>query len=99
MGDRRRGSATRGADVFEVRIGTETLVVVSAPVADGVALDKLTPAEREVARAVLRGLTNEQVARMRGCSPRTVAVQLASIYRKLEIASRSELAAAASGSE
>lgn len=97
MGERRRTRAPRGADVFKVRIGTESLVVLSAPIPDGVTLEELTPAEREVARAVLRGLSNEQVARLRGCRPRTVAVQLASIYRKLGISSRSELAALVGG--
>lgn len=74
------------------------MVVLSLPAVEGVALEELTPAEREVAQAVLRGLSNEQVARLRGCRPRTVAAQLASIYRKLGITSRSELAALVGGS-
>jgi DNA-binding CsgD family transcriptional regulator len=80
-------------DVFEVKVGDETLVVVSLPTEDLRTLDGLTAAEREVARAVIRGLSNEEVARARGCRPRTIACQLAAVYKKLGVTSRSELAA------
>jgi DNA-binding NarL/FixJ family response regulator len=55
--------------------------------------DDLTPAEQQVALAALSGLSNADIARMRGSSPRTVANQLAAIFRKLGVRSRSELAA------
>jgi DNA-binding CsgD family transcriptional regulator len=57
--------------------------------------DTLTPAERQVALAALSGLSNADIARMRGSSPRTVANQLAIIFRKLGVHSRAELAARA----
>jgi DNA-binding CsgD family transcriptional regulator len=57
--------------------------------------DHLTPAERQVVLAVLAGLSNAEVARLRGSSPRTVANQLATIFKKLGVRSRSELAARA----
>jgi DNA-binding NarL/FixJ family response regulator len=82
----------RDIDVFDLEIGDEKLVVLSIPIEAGASLEKLTPAEREVARAVLRGLSNDEVATLRGCRPRTIACQLASIYRKLKVSSRSELA-------
>lgn len=90
---RRRGEPKRGVDVFDVEVGGETLVVISLPIEAGAKLDALTPAERAVALAVLRGLSNEEVARERGCRARTVAAQLASIYKKLGVVSRAELAA------
>jgi len=49
---------------------------------------RLTPAEREVARLVVGGLSNAEIARRRGGSPRTVANQAASIFRKLGVRSR-----------
>jgi DNA-binding CsgD family transcriptional regulator len=55
--------------------------------------DDLTPAERHVTLAVIAGHSNADIARMRGSSPRTVANQLAAIFRKLGVRSRSELAA------
>jgi DNA-binding NarL/FixJ family response regulator len=54
---------------------------------------RLTPAERQVAGAVLRGSTNDAIAAARRTSARTVANQLAAIYRKLGVSSRWELAA------
>ncbi len=54
----------------------------------------LTPTERAVAAAAAAGCTNLEIARARGSSLHTVANQLASIYRKLGINSRAELAAA-----
>ena len=55
---------------------------------------ELTAAEREVAALALRGLSNRDIAVRRGARERTVANQLASVFRKLGISSRSELAKA-----
>ena len=71
----------------------EEWVVLSYPIAVAHLPDGLTPAERHVAELVLRGMTNAQIARARGCAVRTVANHLAKIYRKLQVASRAELAA------
>lgn len=57
-------------------------------------LNSLTAAEDEVAQLASRGVSNDRIARSRGCSPRTVANLLASAYKKLGIASRSELSLA-----
>lgn len=54
----------------------------------------LTKAEEEVARYVLEGLSNKQIALRRGTCERTVANQLSSLYRKLRVSSRAELATA-----
>ena len=54
---------------------------------------RLTRAEEEVARAAIGGLSNAEIATMRGRSERTIANQLASIFRKLGVTSRAELAA------
>jgi DNA-binding CsgD family transcriptional regulator len=54
---------------------------------------RLSPAEGEVLRLLLRGYRNKEIAQVRKVSPRTVANQVASIFRKLGVQSRSELAA------
>jgi DNA-binding NarL/FixJ family response regulator len=54
---------------------------------------RLTVAERQVVAGVLSGCTNAAIARGRRTSCRTVANQLAAIYRKLGVSSRWELAA------
>ncbi|GHO99732.1 hypothetical protein KSF_097800 [Reticulibacter mediterranei] len=51
--------------------------------------DDLTPRERDVLRLVAQGLTDVQVAEQLVISPRTVNFHLTSIYRKLQISSRS----------
>jgi DNA-binding CsgD family transcriptional regulator len=59
--------------------------------------DWLTKAEREIAELVLGGASNREMAEVRGCSVRTVANQLQSVFRKLGVASRAELACRATG--
>lgn len=56
-------------------------------------LSSLSPAEREVTGRLLDGHDNARIARERGTSLRTVANQVASIFRKLGVSSRGELAA------
>jgi DNA-binding NarL/FixJ family response regulator len=56
-------------------------------------LEKLTPAEEQVAWALLAGFSNAEIALLRGSSSRTVANQVASLFRKLKVRSRSEMAA------
>jgi DNA-binding CsgD family transcriptional regulator len=53
----------------------------------------LTDAERQVALAILAGRSNAEIARIRGTSPRTIANQVAHIFRKLGVKSRSEFVA------
>lgn len=87
-----RGARTEGVDVFEVRAAGEDLVVISLPVEARAQRPAMTLAEREITTDVLAGLSTAEIARRRGRSPRTIANQLASIYRKLGVASRAELA-------
>lgn len=54
--------------------------------------DRLTPAERVVARLVGDGLTNAEVARRLGISARTVQAHLTHTFRKLRLSSRTGLA-------
>jgi DNA-binding NarL/FixJ family response regulator len=82
----------RGVDRFELDLPGEQLVVVSVPTATEI-LEMLSPTERDIAHDVLAGLSNAAIARKRGRAPRTIANQLASLYRKLAIGSRAELAA------
>jgi DNA-binding NarL/FixJ family response regulator len=54
-------------------------------------LDQLTRQELQIARFVAEGLTNRQVAEQLFLSPRTIDFHLRNVFRKLNIASRSEL--------
>ncbi|CAN5437509.1 hypothetical protein BH09MYX1_BH09MYX1_16070 [soil metagenome] len=55
----------------------------------------LSPAEREVTALILHGRDNASIANLRGTSVRTTANQVASIFGKLGVRSRAQLAAKA----
>jgi len=73
----------------------QTVAIISFDVDDSDKTGELTSAEREVALLALEGKSNHEIAEARHCSVRTVANQLQSVFRKLGIRSRAELAAKA----
>lgn len=83
-----------GLKASPVQIGDKRYLLLSFPTV-GSTGDRLTEAEQQVALAALAGLSNAEIGRLRGSSPRTVANQLATIFRKLGVSSRAELAALA----
>lgn len=76
---------------FTMRIGGRQLLVLSTSRPPSIA--SLSETERLVLRALLAGDSNAAIARRRGTSVRTCANQVASIFRKLGVGSRAELAA------
>ena len=54
--------------------------------------NELTKRERQIVQAITDGLSNRAIAERFGISERTVKNQLTVIYRKLDVASRLELA-------
>lgn len=79
--------------VSYLELNGETLAVLSVPMGTTLDLSSLTPSERDVALRASSGESNREIARGRGTSERTVANQLASIFEKLGVGSRAELAA------
>jgi len=75
-----------------VDLGGDQYLVLSFPTPVWSLPGCLSAAEREVALALLRGETNETIASVRNTSVRTVANQVASIFAKLGVNSRIELA-------
>jgi DNA-binding NarL/FixJ family response regulator len=61
--------------------------------------DALTRREREVARLIAAGLTNAELAHTLHISPKTAAVHVSNILRKLAVSSRTEVAARLGGSD
>jgi DNA-binding CsgD family transcriptional regulator len=53
----------------------------------------LTPAETAVVALAIEGYSNDEIGRVRGCSARTVANQLAAVYVKTGVAGRHALRA------
>jgi DNA-binding NarL/FixJ family response regulator len=71
--------------------GDEIGVLAVARALDDAALDRLSPAERAIAAALVEGKTNAAIARARGTSAHTVANQIRSIFERLGVGSRTEL--------
>jgi DNA-binding NarL/FixJ family response regulator len=69
--------------------GDGRVVVVSFSLAS---LEVLSGSELAVARLASGGLTNDAIARFRSTSKGTIATQMASVLRKLEVPCRSALA-------
>jgi len=56
-------------------------------------LHMMTRTEREAVQLVCEGMTNPQIARRLGVSPRTVQGHLLKVFRKFDVSSRTELVA------
>lgn len=80
-----------GLTAETIELHGETLVLFSFPEPPA-ATDMLTDAERGIVHLLLQGLTTAQIASARGVANATVSSQLQSIYRKLGVTSRAELA-------
>lgn len=55
--------------------------------AEVMALEKLSPREREVAEAIHSGVPRKDIARSMGISPGTLQTYLENIYRKFDVGS------------
>lgn len=82
----------RAVRVRALRIGEDELVVIRVPL-PAADLSALPRAQRETAELLLAGLGNAEIARRRGRSERTVANQVAAIFRRFGVSSRAELVA------
>jgi DNA-binding CsgD family transcriptional regulator len=88
--------STTGGSVQKLRGGSfiangRNLYVLCSPSLSERLPPVLTASERAVAALLLEGLSNRDVAAMRGTSVRTVANQVSAILRKLRIGSRTEI--------
>ncbi len=81
------------AKLAEVAVNGERLLVGTYPLVDKRQVEKLTDAEREVVAHLVTGSTNRDIANRRRTSENTVANQVHSVYLKLGVRSRAELAA------
>jgi two-component system, NarL family, response regulator DevR len=55
-------------------------------------IERLSPRERQIVAAVARGLNNRDIAAAAGIAPQTVKNHLSSIFQKLDVRSRLQLA-------
>ncbi|MBN8555418.1 MAG: response regulator [Deltaproteobacteria bacterium] len=54
-------------------------------------IHKLTPKEKEVARLVVKGLANKEIAAVEAITDRTIKAHLTSIFQKCKVTTRTEL--------
>jgi DNA-binding CsgD family transcriptional regulator len=87
-----------GLQLTWLSLDGEWLAVLSYPLRQRAPLVGLTRTERDVVDHVIAGRSNAEIARHRGTSARTVANQVAVIFRKLGVGSRRELASVVVGS-
>ncbi len=87
-----------GAAALAARMETELLASGARPRRVALSgVESLTPSELRVAELAAQGPTNREIAQALFVTQRTVEVHLTSIFRKLDISSRSQLAAALGG--
>ena len=82
----------RGVHGARVEYGNEQYAIISMPAYDHDFIAKLSHAEKEVARWILMGKSDKQIAAIRACSPKTITKQINSIYEKLAVHNRAQLA-------
>ena len=82
-----------GLRTARFRLNQHELVVLSFPLGVPALPPSLSEAERAVARAVIEGHSNAEIAALRRTSTRTVANQVASVLKKMCVRSRGELVA------
>lgn len=82
--------------VTTLELGGESYVLLSWPSEPAFEREALTKAEVAVAALLLEGRSNGEIAELRGTNLGTVKKQVQSIYAKLGVGSRGELAALAS---
>ena len=87
-----------GASPLAARAESELLATGARPRRIALSgVESLTPSERRVAELAAEGPTNREIAQTLFVTPKTVEVHLSSVYRKLGISSRSQLAGALAG--
>ncbi len=84
----RRELAHQPGKLSRLRVGQETLLVVSALRPDLQFPVELSLAEAAVLRSLVEGSSHAQISGERARSPRTVANQLATAFRKLGVSGR-----------
>lgn len=84
-------ASPRGITAYRCDVDGDEFVLFEWAAAANVDRAGLTTAESEVLDLVLEGRSNAEIASARGRSPRTVANQVAALFRKLGVRSRLEL--------
>ena len=83
-----------GLEAGRIQVGEQELATLTFPLGTPEIPSTFSPAEREVALALLVGQSNASIAAARNTSVRTVANQIGAMFRKLGVHSRPEFVVA-----
>ena len=81
----------RDLAVSKLRVGEDELAVFSMALGSVAVVRGLTDAQRDVLKRIVDGESNAEIAEGRGTSARTVANQVAEIFRHFDVRSRAAL--------
>ena len=81
-----------GIRLCEISLADETFSIISMPACDNSTALQLTPGERDIVVRILLGQSNQEIANARGSQLSTVSNQVYSIFDKLGVESRTQLA-------
>jgi DNA-binding CsgD family transcriptional regulator len=87
-----RGFRSMGATAFAARAETELMATGEHPQRAGAAVSRLTPQETRIARLVAEGSSNAEIAARLFISRRTVEHHLGSVFTKVGVTTRAQLA-------
>jgi DNA-binding NarL/FixJ family response regulator len=90
MAARAQQSSVHGSVSFVAR-GNEQLRVIAIQRPELALGQSLPPAEFAVIRGLVEGAGYDEIAQLRGTSTRTIANQIAAVFRRLKVSGRSEL--------
>jgi len=93
VGALKRDLAKSTTEAERLRMEAKNLAVAGQSFEHQFGQWQLSPAERDVALLLLRGLSYQQIASSRNAAEGTVRQQALSVYRKAGLSGRSELAA------
>ena len=91
-----RGTTAIDADTIQILRASATangIVPVAAQPDFGADIDELTPQERKILPLIAEGMTNKQIGETLGLSHKTVKNHLSSVFQKLQVTRRAQLAA------
>ncbi|SFU74170.1 response regulator [Pseudoduganella namucuonensis] len=89
-----RGTPAIDADTIQIlRDKSSAAGRAAAPGADTAEIAELTPQERKILPLIAEGLTNKQIGDALGLSHKTVKNHLSSVFQKLQVTRRAQLAA------
>lgn len=92
-----RGTTAIDAGTIQILRDSATANGITLAAAEAADIDELTPQERKILPLIAEGMTNKQIGDALGLSHKTVKNHLSSVFQKLQVNRRAQLAALVAG--